>query len=90
MGIYFLALFGACFNIVFSIFFSAVGYAKQSFAVALLRGYVLILPFVILLGKTFGIVGVWSSLPLSEFLTLLIASLLFIQVKKSYRSDISY
>ncbi|BCA86581.1 multidrug transporter MatE [Enterococcus saigonensis] len=88
--IYFLALLGACLNIVFSIFFSAVGYAKQSFTVAVLRGYVLILPLVVLLGKNFGIIGVWSSLPLSEFFTLLLASLLFVQVKKSYRQNISF
>lgn len=90
LPIYFVALFGACFNIIFSIFFAAVGYAKQSFIIALLRGYLLILPFVILLGKTFGLAGVWASLPLSEGLTLLIASFLFIQLKKSYRNDAFY
>lgn len=85
LPLYFLALFGACFNIILSIFFAAVGKAKQSFIIALLRGYLLILPFVILLGKTFGLTGVWLSLPLSEGLTLVIAIFLFIQLKKVYQ-----
>lgn len=85
LPLYFLALFGACFNIILSIFFAAVGKAKQSFIIALLRGYLLILPFVILLGKTFGLTGVWLSLPLSEGLTLVIAIFLFIQLKKAYQ-----
>ena len=85
LPLYFLALFGACFNIILSIFFAAVGKAKQSFIIALLRGYLLILPFVILLGKTFGLTGVWLSLPLSEGLTLVIAIFLFIQLKKIYQ-----
>ena len=85
LPLYFLALFGACFNIILSIFFAAVGKAKQSFIIALLRGYLLILPFVILLGKTFSLTGVWLSLPLSEGLTLVIAIFLFIQLKKAYQ-----
>lgn len=37
--IFFLSLFGSSLNLVFSIFFSAIGHAKQAFALALFRGY---------------------------------------------------
>lgn len=73
MPIYFVSLFASSINVVLSIFFSAVGRAKESFGIAILRGYLLILPAVILLGRLVGLTGVWASLPLVEFLTLIVA-----------------
>lgn len=74
--IYFLALFGSCFNVVFSIFFSAIGKAREAFVVAVTRGYLLLIPAVLLLGNLLGTIGVWSSLPVTEFTALLVSLLL--------------
>lgn len=71
--IYFLALFASCFNVVFSIFFSAIGKAREAFVVALTRGYLFLIPAVLLLGNLLGTMGVWSSLPVTEFATLVIS-----------------
>ncbi|MEO1772922.1 MULTISPECIES: MATE family efflux transporter [Enterococcus] len=68
--IFFLSLFASSFNVVFSIFFSAVGQAKQAFMLALARGYFLLIPLVILLAQSFNLLGVWISLPLTELITL--------------------
>ncbi|MGM0212564.1 MATE family efflux transporter [Enterococcus sp. AZ109] len=68
--IFFISLFASSFNVVFSIFFSAVGQAKQSFVLALSRGYFLLIPLVILLAKAFDLFGVWVSLPITEIITL--------------------
>lgn len=67
--IFFLSLFASSFNVVFSIFFSAVGQAKQAFVLALARGYFLLIPLVIVLAYGFNLLGVWISLPLTELIT---------------------
>ncbi|MBO0453021.1 MATE family efflux transporter [Candidatus Enterococcus murrayae] len=69
--IFFLSLFGSSLNVVFSIFFSAIGHAKQAFALALFRGYIFLVPLVILLAAIWGLTGAWVSLPITEGLTVL-------------------
>ncbi|GCF95569.1 multidrug transporter MatE [Enterococcus florum] len=85
--IFFLSLFGSSLNMVFSIFFSAIGQAKQAFALALFRGYIFLIPFVIILARICGITGAWVSLPVTEGLTLLF-SLFFLRqyYKKSKKN----
>ncbi|MHC5216784.1 MATE family efflux transporter [Enterococcus sp. LJL128] len=69
-------------NVVFSIFYASIAQAKQSFILVLLRGYLLLIPAVFILGKLFGVEGVWSSLPLTEILTLGIALLFMHRIRK--------
>ncbi|MDU6524526.1 MAG: MATE family efflux transporter, partial [Enterococcus sp.] len=52
--IFFVSLFGSSLNVVFSIFFSAIGHAKQAFALSLFRGYFLLVPLVIILAAIWG------------------------------------
>ncbi len=82
--IYFLAFFASSSNILLSIFFSAVGKARQAFTIALLRGYLLIIPILLIASRFAGITGVWSSLPITEFLTMAVAyGLLFAYRKET-------
>lgn len=76
--IFFLSLFGSSLNVVFSIFFSAIGQAKQSFTLAVFRGYIFLIPLVIILAGIWGLIGAWVSLPVTEGLTL-VFSLLFLR-----------
>lgn len=81
--IFFLSLFGSSFNVVFSIFFSAIGRAKQAFALALFRGYIFLIPLVIVLAGIFGLTGAWVSLPVTEGVTLLFSFFFLRQYDKS-------
>lgn len=81
--IFFLSLFGSSFNVVFSIFFSAIGRAKQAFALALFRGYIFLIPLVIDLAGIFGLTGAWVSLPVTEGATLLFSIFFLRQYDKS-------
>lgn len=81
--IFFLSLFGSSFNVVFSIFFSAIGRAKQAFALALFRGYIFLIPLVIVLAGIFGLTGAWVSLPVTEGATLLFSIFFLRQYDKS-------
>lgn len=71
--IFFVSLFGSSLNVVFSIFFSAIGHAKQAFALSLFRGYFLLVPLVIILAAILGLTGAWVSLPITEGLTLIVS-----------------
>ena len=66
MRIYFTAFVFAGVNIVTATFFSAVSKPGRSFAVSVLRGFLVILPMAVLLASRLGIDGVWLSMPLSE------------------------
>ena len=85
--IFFLSLFGSSLNVVFSIFFSAIGRAKQAFALALFRGYFFLIPLVLVLAKFWGLTGVWGSLPITEFLTLLFAVSFLRQYQKASKKS---
>lgn len=63
-------------TIVLTIFFASVNKAKAASILVLLRGYLFIIPLVIVLGNLLEMTGIWMSLPISELLTLLIAGIL--------------
>lgn len=85
--IFFLSLFGSSLNVVFSIFFSAIGRAKQAFALALFRGYFFLIPLVLVLANFCGSTGVWASLPITELMTLLFAAYFLRQYQKASKKD---
>lgn len=71
--LYFLGFFLAVVNIVQCGYFSAIGFAKESFVVSMLRGTVLICGFALVLPRFLGIHGVWLSFLLAEMGTWLIS-----------------
>ncbi len=71
--IYFIGfLFSGC-NIVSASLFSASEKPVQSFVISVLRGFILIVPLLLLLTFILKINGVWMSYPLTEFITLIVA-----------------
>lgn len=85
LRIYSFAFLLSGFNILATSFFTALGDAKSSIIIAVLRGLVFILASVSLLTQFMGINGVWVSIPLAEGLTLLVAIGLFVQVRQRLR-----
>lgn len=73
MRIYFTAFAFVGINILSATYFSAVGCSKNAWVISLLRGFVLIIPMVLVLAALFGINGVWMSLTVTEFVVLLIS-----------------
>lgn len=71
--IYFLGLFVMGINMFAVGYFQSTVKPHLSLLICLLRGCVLSILFVAILAPLFGIVGIWSSVPLAEFITLLIA-----------------
>ncbi len=75
------ALFSAAFlaqglNILASSYFTAIGDARTSIAISLLKGFVFLGIFLAALGFAFGTDGIWLSVPCAEFSTLAVSGFL--------------
>lgn len=75
--IYFIAFFIMGINIVTTIFFSSISKPRYSLIISTLRGFILILPLMLILPKFFGLTGVWITIPLAELITVAISTLCF-------------
>lgn len=80
--LYFIGVLFAGLNIVGSSFFSAVEKAKEAAVISVLRGFVLVVLFVLILPKTLGVNGVWLSYPAGEFSTMLVMIVMFLLTNK--------
>lgn len=84
MRIYFTSFLFAGINITIISYFSAKAKPRPSFIISLLRGILLIPPVLLIFASSMGITGVWITIPLVEFVVLLISlSLLFMERKKA-------
>ncbi len=75
--IYFIGLFFAGLNILYSAFYGAIEQPRLGLLIVLLRGLILVIPIGFLLSNLFGVVGVWFAFVAAESLTLVIAYLIF-------------
>ncbi len=80
---YFIGFFVMGVNMFIVGYFQSTVQPALSLLLCLLRGCALSILFVIILAPIFGIVGIWASVPLGEFITLFIASYL---LKKTGRT----
>ncbi len=75
--LYFSAFLFAGINLVSATYFSVILRPKAAFLDAALRGFLLVVPLVVLFAVWFGMTGVWLSVPAAELLTLLVVLLLY-------------
>lgn len=80
--IYFMGFFVTGINMFVVGYFQSVVRPGLSLVLCLLRGCVLSIVFVTILAPTLGIVGIWASVPLAEFVTLFVAIYLLHRTKK--------
>lgn len=66
-------------QIVITNFFQSIGKAKISIFLSLSRQLLYLLPCLILLPAQWGVYGVWSSMPISDFLAFITASIILIR-----------
>ena len=72
MPIYFTSTLFSAVNLLMIIFLTAINCATLSFSMSFLRGYLILLPAIILMGWLFGINGVWAAVPVTELLITII------------------
>ncbi|MEA5003241.1 MAG: MATE family efflux transporter [Christensenella sp.] len=86
LRIYFFGFVFAGLNIVTTSFFASIAKPRPSFAISALRGFGLIIPFVLLLPNFFGLNGVWMAGPATEILTLVCALLLVLHFFRKHHA----
>ncbi|KRN27075.1 MATE family efflux transporter [Liquorilactobacillus mali] len=75
---YFLSIFFSGININIMIFSVSINQPRLSFFISLLRGYLILLPTIVIFGYLFGVTGVWLSVPFTELVVALL-SILFLR-----------
>jgi putative MATE family efflux protein len=71
--IYFLGFFFVGINIVTAMFLSSTENPKDAFVITFTRGFIIIIPLVLLLSSVWDMSGVWFSFVISESLVMMIA-----------------
>jgi putative MATE family efflux protein len=81
LRIYFLGFFFAGINIVTSIYFSSTEKAIHAFVLSILRGFVVLVPIVLLLSSLWKITGIWFAFLLTELFVTILA-LCYVAIKR--------
>ena len=69
---YFIGFFAMGINVFVVGYFQSTIKPFLSLVICILRGCILSILFVYILPKIFGVVGIWASMPIAEFLTFII------------------
>lgn len=84
--IYFTSFILMGVNIVMTTYLQSKEYSKVSMYISLFRGVVFTMVLLLILSRSFGMIGVWMTLPIAELMTLVLSVILF----KNSRKIIAY
>lgn len=84
ISIYFISYLFKILNVFTSAMFTALSNGKVSAILSFVRKLLLIVIFVLLFVKLFGVNGIWYALPTAEFVALIIGIIFFKKYKKIY------
>jgi putative MATE family efflux protein len=76
------AFFPAAFGIIMISIFQSIDQGSKALLMSLLRQAAFLVPFALILGKAFGVEGVWLAFPISELLCLLLFAIPLIKLIK--------
>ena len=85
--IYFIAYLPMGLNIISATFYQSLEASREATLISLGRGLFFLVPVLFLLSFLFGVGGIWATVPVSEFLTLLLSALLLKRLFASRLSD---
>ncbi len=79
------------FQMVVITFFQSIGMAKKSILLSLTRQILFLIPLLLILPKHYGVVGVWISMPISDFISAILAgALLAAQLKQFNQRELAH
>lgn len=85
ISVMFFPLIGS--QIVIANFFQSVGLAGKAIFLSLIRQVIVLIPCLIILPRFFGVTGVWVSLPVSDFIAVIVSYIMIhLQIKK-FKTD---
>lgn len=78
-------------QIISANFFQAIGKAQKSFILSMLRQVILLIPLILILPNFFGLMGIWTAVPIADFIaTAVTAVVLFFEMKNLHRDELQY
>lgn len=75
------------FQIVCSNFFQSIGKVKKAIFLSLTRQVIFLIPILILFSHIWGVKGVWLSMPVSDFLSTIIVTILITREVKALKAQ---
>ncbi|MDR3340934.1 MAG: MATE family efflux transporter [Candidatus Symbiothrix sp.] len=75
------------FQMVSSAFFQSIGKSNKSIILSMTRQVLLLIPILLILPKYWGITGVWASMTISDFISVILAGLLLWMELKSIKKQ---
>lgn len=66
-------------------FFQAIGFAKSALLFSLLRQVFILIPSLVIFSKKFGLIGIWSAQPFSDYLSMVVILYFLYNVDKKRR-----
>lgn len=82
LKLYFLVCPFAGFNIILSVYLTSVEHPYPAQILSLLRGFVIIIPIVLILSQIAQIDGIWCALTISELITAIIGCCFYLKIQK--------
>ncbi|WP_297406715.1 MATE family efflux transporter, partial [uncultured Cetobacterium sp.] len=83
--IYLIAMPAIALGMAGSNYFLAIGKGKAAMFLSLLRQVVLLVPLIILLSKTFGLIGIWMAQPICDLIAAGVTLYMVVNNLKIYR-----
>lgn len=74
-------------QVVLTNFFQFIGRAKISMLLSLTRQVLFLIPCLLILPNFFGLDGVWGSMPVSDFLSVIVTTITFIVFVRNFNRD---
>jgi putative MATE family efflux protein len=87
LKLYFIGFLFGGINIVTSSYFGAIEKVRKSFIVSILRGFVVIVPVLLILAKFAGMTGVWMTFPCTELLVLAVSVCFMRKEKMTWKGE---
>ncbi|WP_440896471.1 MATE family efflux transporter [Amphibacillus sp. Q70] len=86
--LYFISFLFTGINFILIYFMAAIGKARPSFIISLLRGLILIIPILLIMSKAIGLTGIWLTMPIVECMTFLIGvSILYRYINQRLKTE---
>ena len=77
LKLYFISAPFVGYNIILAIFFTSLEKGLPAHILSVLRGFVLIIPLAFVLSSLWGMIGVWITYPITEFLAALLGFVIY-------------
>ncbi|MCC8035558.1 MAG: MATE family efflux transporter [Rikenellaceae bacterium] len=75
------------YQVVVTSFFQSIGHAKTAIFLSLTRQLIFLFPLLIILPRYYGATGVWVSIPIADFVSIILAAVMMTRLFRQFRKQ---